>query len=362
MKTARASGTRPTDQTGTPPFTMASDFSQKLQLAKRVTGSTTQKELHARFLAVNPETQFEPQRAYKWIQGRSVPRHLSVYADLARVLDLPVGGDHVRRCSVDAFRGLVEARHGPLPAARPETEPPHPGARSGAAVGSAPAGEAAAPLPPYLRGRYLTYSMAWSAARAGELILGCLTIDAEPDGRFAARYEERLPAGPMLITGEMMRSGRSLYALLANPADEMFIHFSFPLPPAPGLALAGTIAGMAYHDVSARPVAGRVFAIKVPHGSHRTLSALTGYAAETDAAIARSLSRAGFSKPLATTGAGAIRSFLTRPGVDGLVDVPATAVNTAVAPFYAAAGGMVTLPGPQPRPHASQAGRIQDDD
>ena len=337
---------------------MPSDFSQKLQLAKRVTGSGTQKELQARFLDVNPLTEFEPQRAYKWIQGRSVPRHLSVYADLARVLDLPVEGDQVRRCSFETFRSLVEARHGPLPAPGPDPEP-----RSGASHGpvrSSSMGES--PLPSYLSGRYLTYSMAWSAARTGELILGCLSIERGSGDRFAVRYEERLPAGPMVITGGMRRLGRSVYTLLSNPVDEMFIHFSFPLPAPPGLALAGTIAGMAYHDISARPVAGRVIAIKAAHATTRTLSALTGYIPANDAAIARSLSSAGFTEPQATTGAGAIRGLLTLPGVKGLLDVPAAAVNATVAPFYEAAGGMVTIPGTQSRPHSSHAGRLGDGD
>ena len=70
---------------------MVRDFGAKLRITAAVLGCASQKDLCARFHEVNPETIFELDRSYKWMQGRALPRSARVYED-------------GRRCSARAAR------------------------------------------------------------------------------------------------------------------------------------------------------------------------------------------------------------------------------------------------------------------
>jgi hypothetical protein len=65
---------------------MSADFARKLQLTAALLGCTTRKELCAAFRAVNPATDFELERAHKWLQGRAMPRGMAIYAEWAQVI------------------------------------------------------------------------------------------------------------------------------------------------------------------------------------------------------------------------------------------------------------------------------------
>lgn len=68
-----------------------------------VLGCTSRKDLCVRFRKVNPDTQFDLERANKWMQGRALPRNPQIYADWARVLGTERSTDWLARCTLDAF-------------------------------------------------------------------------------------------------------------------------------------------------------------------------------------------------------------------------------------------------------------------
>ncbi|MEQ8814435.1 MAG: hypothetical protein RLO51_03030 [Thalassobaculum sp.] len=309
---------------------MTRDLALKLRLTQLVTGCVTQKALHARFKQVNPQTGYEPERAYKWVQDRAAPRDPSVFEDLARVLELPVTGETVRTCSFEEFRRLVEARHGPAPAVAPPRLP------GGGAV-PVPAPPAAA-LPGYLAGQYLVFSMAWSSLHAGRMIVGGLTLQSRPDGELLAVYAERLPGGELLLEGPLRRMGRSLGAMLRHAADEMFIFMSFRPPVAPALMLTGVMSGLAYHDADPRPIAGRVHCVRVPEMDRDALVRLTGYRDPSGEAVAGTLRQAGVAAAATGRLAETIVETIAAPAPSGLIDASAEAVHLVSGPLYDAAG------------------------
>lgn len=53
---------------------MVRDFGHKLRITAALLGCASQKDLCARFRAVNPATAFKLERSYKWMHGRALPR------------------------------------------------------------------------------------------------------------------------------------------------------------------------------------------------------------------------------------------------------------------------------------------------
>ncbi len=302
----------------------ALDFSRKLRLAMRVAGCTTQKEMHARIKQLNPETGYEPSRAYKWAQGRSVPRDPSVYDDVARLLDLPISGDVLRLCGYEEYRQHVEARHGPgIPEEAPAAEIPP---------------RHAQPMPGFMAGSYLTLSRAWSIHRSnGWLIAGALTLRPVPDGHWTMDYIERLPGGELKMSGQVRRLGRSLHAELTNAEQEVLISTTYTLPTAPAPILSGVMSGASLHDPEMRPAACRIIGLRVPPEA-ADLPACTGYVQAADAEIADCLSGVGFSRLLADQMAPGVRAFATDPGDEGLVQAPSSHVIHLIGLMLAEGG------------------------
>ena len=91
---------------------MAVAFAAKLRLAAATLGCSSRKEFCARFRRVNPATQCDIDRLNKWVQGRSLPRASSVYADFAGVIGSPQSGRWVADCSLEEFAAELTARTG----------------------------------------------------------------------------------------------------------------------------------------------------------------------------------------------------------------------------------------------------------
>ena len=91
---------------------MAVAFAAKLRLAAAALGCNSRKEFCARFRGVNPATQCDIDRLNKWVQGRSLPRASSVYADFAAVIGSSNSGRWVADCSLQEFAAEVMARTG----------------------------------------------------------------------------------------------------------------------------------------------------------------------------------------------------------------------------------------------------------
>ncbi len=311
---------------------MTRDLGLKLRLTQLVTGCVTQKALHARFKQVNPQTGYEPERAYKWVQDRAAPRDPSVYQDLARVLDLPVTGETIRSCSFEEFRRLVEARHGPAPAVASrqvlanwaDLRPVHP--------------PQATALPSYLAGQYLTFSMAWSSLHAGRMVFGGLILRPVDGGGLLAVYVERLPGSDLVLEGSLRGMGRGLGAMLRHSDDDMFIFMSFRQPVAPALVLTGVMSGIGYHDLDARPIAGRVHCVRVPEMDREALSTLTGYRELGSEAVVRALSDAGMKVAGIDRLAERIVDAVAAPAPSGLIDASVETLHLVSRPLYDAAG------------------------
>ncbi|MBU2092252.1 MAG: hypothetical protein KKB63_16985 [Alphaproteobacteria bacterium] len=310
---------------------MSIDFRQKLRLVQIVTGCATQKEMYARFKALNPQTGYDPQRAYKWLQGRSSPRDAGIYEDIARLLDLPATGEAVRTCSFAEFRAMIEARRGAL-----AEEPVQ-------ATALGPAGWTVQPAPPpapspttrppaYLAGRYLAISRAWAPSRRGWLVVGILTISPDTGTGMTLRYEENLPDGLLVMTGALQRIGRNVLALAINAEDEMFISFSLQIPPAPALALFGIFNGAASHDLDMRPTASRILCLRADPVTPEALMELSGYIPNEPEIVRQTLLAIGISGTRVAPLSDKLRDYLNADG--GLVDTPSSLIAPLIEGLY----------------------------
>lgn len=292
---------------------MSIDFPQKLRLVQIVTGCATQKEMYARFKALNPRTGYDPQRAYKWLQGRSTPRDLSVFEDIAWLLDLEVTGEAVRNSTIGEFRALIEARRGPLPA---EVVPvPSAGTMR---------------LPAYLAGRYLAISRAWAPDRRESILAGILTLASDSMAGMTARYEEYLPAGHLDVAGAMQRIGRSARVTGVNIEDETFIDFCLPIPPAPASMLYGIISGAAFHDLEMRPSACKIICLRADAVPYDTLREISGYHSNAPDTIGDLVLAAGLPREQASVFGKMLHAFLATSEA-GLICV----TPSELAPLFA---------------------------
>src|SRR5919112_1632919 len=82
----------------------------KLRLTLVALG-VTPKDLCGRFSAVNPNTAFTPQNAYKWLSGKSAPRMSQVYNDWAHVLGGDLTGAFIAASLFEEFASTVSARY-----------------------------------------------------------------------------------------------------------------------------------------------------------------------------------------------------------------------------------------------------------
>jgi TolB-like protein len=88
------------------------EFAAKLRITAAALGCTTQKELCAQFLRVNPGTTFDLIRSYKWMQGRALPRSAKLYDDWALLLGTERSPAYLQSCTLDDFLDLACQRFG----------------------------------------------------------------------------------------------------------------------------------------------------------------------------------------------------------------------------------------------------------
>ena len=235
----------------------ARDVAAKLRVTAALLGCAGQKELCAAFRRVNPGTEFDLARSYKWIQGRSLPRSPRVYEDWAGVLGLDRPAGWVAVCTLDAFVEAVCARHAADRAALLRRAGLDGGRGSAATARQAGGVPGAADAEDYLCGAYATYSHAQSPYYRGRIIRGTLAI--EPAARRAeglvATYSQALATGLARVTGPVVVSGRALALGLpthSSGAVPVSIHLVLPAPPASllvPLGLRAVRAAPAYEEV-----------------------------------------------------------------------------------------------------------------
>jgi hypothetical protein len=264
------------------------DLPEKLRATLALLGLGGQKELCAAFRRVNPATDFDLDRSYKWMQGRTLPRSPRVYEDWARVVELDRPGAWLAACSLAEFLEAAAARH--PDAARAVLQ-------QGAAAQPGP--PAASGQDGYLAGQYAAYSHAQSPYYRGRLIRGSLSIG--PAARRAeglvATYAQALVVGAVSAAGPALGLGGSLSLVLRLPSPGMapvFLSLFHPTPPAS--ALAGMMCGTTAIDPAGQPpYATRIVLLRLgpaqrPEASNRYLEPGAG-------SLAEDLSRLGLAGP-----------------------------------------------------------------
>jgi len=291
------------------------ELSRKLQLTSIALGCPTSKELCARFAAVNPNTAFTVQNAYKWVRGKATPRLASVYEDWAVALGNGFTGSFIAASTLDEFAVEVQARHQVPDAAI---------LRLGGAVRTAQATdgednpESLVPLvwqsSHVLCGRYLAISFAWSRGEAGRLILGRMDIEPGGDGKPEARYSEWLFGQLVPMTGVVVGDGRAAQAVLECNYSRRLYLLALQVPSPPANIVGGMLAGSALHDPNTRSIAGRIVLVRDrisgPDPEH-----VIDYLEPTAEALDGQLAALGYATSRDRLGAaGAILDLLREPG------------------------------------------------
>lgn len=230
---------------------MVHDLAAKLRMTAMVLGCATRKDLCARFRKANPDTQFDLERANKWMQGRALPRSPQIYADWAKVLGTERGADWLARCTLDAFAAELVALFQADPAALRQLAG-SPAADAGWAAGFA------------LYGHYACYSWAWSPYYRGQVIRSALEIRRGSRGHDEALYRERLLGQVIAFTGEPRVVGNTLHVALHGPDEVSPLFLSLHTAGAPGSVLCGILSGATAVGPQPLPSATRFVAARVP--------------------------------------------------------------------------------------------------
>lgn len=239
---------------------MAHDLAAKLRMTAAVLGCTTRKDLCARFRKVNPDTQFDLERANKWMQGRALPRNPQIYADWARVLGTERDPDWLARCPLDAFAAELVFLFNADPAALRQL------------AQSAAAPDAAAGFSLYAH--YACYSWAWSPYYRGHVIRGALELRRAARGHAEAEYRERLLGRTVAFSGEALVARNTVHIALHGPDEVSPLFLSLLTAGAPGSVLCGILSGATAVGPQPLPSATRFVAARVaedPSGSNRYL-------------------------------------------------------------------------------------------
>lgn len=281
---------------------MAHELPAKLLLTQELLGCSSRKELCARFRDFNPHTEFDLERSHKWLQGRAKPRSARVYEDWARLLGTDRAPSWLVACTLEAFvdevcrifaadPGDLKRRAGIL------------GQRSGS-------GQRAGTPVHYVCGDYAAYSHAWSPYFRDQLIRGSILIEPGRGNRFAARYREVLPSGPVELTGPANLVGRVLHLELHEAGSGAPLFVSVFLSGRPASVLPGVASGATLAGPDPLPSATRIVLIRVPDGIGASLERSNQYLAPEAAAIRANFAAAGI-RPADPQGAAVeLRSFL----------------------------------------------------
>jgi hypothetical protein len=178
-------------------------------MAAAALGCSSRKQLCAGFRSVNRATQCDLDRLNKWVQGRSSPRALSVYADFAAVIDTPNPGRWVADCSLEEFAAELAAHSGVDAAnlAMPDSLGRRRNPRAAGLFGGVAA----------LSSSFAAYSPAWSSHSHRRLLRGALRLSSGRSGTIwwsLVAYQSpdptsRDPQETFVATPAEPRNGRS---------------------------------------------------------------------------------------------------------------------------------------------------------
>ncbi len=296
---------------------------RKLSLTASLLGAGTRKELAAAFRRVNPATEFDLQRAHKWLQGRAQPRGRRIYEDLALLLDIGRSADWIAECDVDTLVDEICHRHG---LAR------EPLLRRAEAFRGANHNDDRHERELDLAGSYVCYSHAWSPYFRGRLVRGTLSITA--DGRTlhpACTYTETLPIGQLRYAGTMVSADRDLHIRLRaeRGPPQLLLWLFEPTPPVSvlGGVMCGTTVLSAAPDLSITRIIG--IRLLAPGAAPATTEAYL----QPGASLAGDLTGAGFEIDAPAAVDAALARFLTPLGHDGFDQVSVASYREVVELF-----------------------------
>jgi hypothetical protein len=263
------------------------DFAAKLRMTAAALGCSSRKELCSRFRSVNQATQCDLDRLNKWVQGRSLPRAASVYADLAAVIGTDKSGRWIAECGVEEFAAELTARTGVDAAtiALPDTLARRGNPRVAGLFGGVGT----------LSGSFAAYSPAWSPHFRGHLLRGALRLAPGRNGTLTATYTESLFGRDVRLTAEARISGRSMHFVVREVDGDMPLFISLQIPGPPASVLCGVMSGVAFVSYETLPSACRIIFIRVPDASR--LDAANRYFDPVPGAIAADLVTLGLHVP-----------------------------------------------------------------
>jgi hypothetical protein len=262
-------------------------FAAKLRMAAAALGCNSRKELCARFRNVNPATQCDLDRLNKWVQGRSLPRASSVYADLAALIGTANSTSWVADCSLQEFAAELIARTGVDAGtlAIPDSLSRRGNARAAGLLGGVAT----------LAGAFAAYSPAWSPHSRGRLIRGALRLASGRRGTLIATYTESLVGRNVHLTAEVWIGGRSMHFAVREPDGDMPVFISLQVPGPPVSVLCGVMSGVAFVSHEPLPSASRIVFIRVQDTPR--LDATNRYFDPARGAIAADLKSLGVNIP-----------------------------------------------------------------
>ena len=296
----------------------AQDLPRKLALAAEALGCRTQKELLNRLLLVNPDTSFDPVRAYKWLKGRSTPRDPGVYQDLADALELAESGEVVRTCSFEAFAAMVANRSAP---GRDRVLQP---ARDASVLS-------------HLDGGYVLYMASFSNFPTPKIFRITLEIISQPSGGAEMRMNVPRPDHLIHLRSSLTFTGGAINAFLVNEAfgSAIFVWFADPAPP---VRLAGGLIGSTAGYVAvAIPTCSRMVLVRAPD-ERVDLESDRFYLDFDDAALAADIDAIGHPDIVGRAAARPVLDFLTQPLNKPVLSVP-TEASEALLTALDGAGG-----------------------
>lgn len=294
---------------------MQASFARKLGLTAGVLRCTTRKELCARFRAVNPQTEFDLERSFKWLQGKALPRSSAVYEDWAAVLGTARPGSWLAASSVEAFTEEVATL---FSVDRIELQ-----ALSDRFLGAVLVRQLA---DDGLAGVFLCYSHAWSPYHGGKLIRGAMDLQPGTRGGFLAQYQENLPSGLWTGRGLGRRSGRVLSVALEGTVEE-HLTLSLLVPGRPVNVLAGRMQGTTIHGAETQLCTTRMVLLRTVTEAS---TAPDCFVPEDGEALAADLTRLGQRADTAADLAAAMLRFLSPPGASASDPVSPSDLNDLV--------------------------------
>lgn len=306
----------------------------KLQLTRLALGCSTQKELVARFAAVNPATAFTAQNAYKWLGGKAMPRVSSVYEDWAQILGGRLAAPFIAACSFEEFAEALRERfdipEAALRAVRVEASFPVgsaardlEGAPPAGNGGSAPNGAADGAYRLDLLGRpdtgrgglllegtFMALSRAWSRTQEGRLVLGAARIAGRSEGGLGIDYMERVLGRRVPFTGPVFADSHAVQAVLDCRPTGRFYFLALQFPAFPANVIGGLLCGTVLHDPEVRSVCSRFVLVRNHALGWEELQARCGYVDADAGTLGRELGALGYVGGVENA-AGGLTGFLS---------------------------------------------------